>query len=87
MTLPVTSIDNDNAIDLGRFRKMILTETDGVQSLLYSGINPFDHCTYYPYLRYKWLEMYTLETLKILKKILYTYYEIATYNTLCFRVC
>ena len=37
MTLPVTIIDNDNAIDLGRFRKMTLTETDGVQSLLYSG--------------------------------------------------
>ena len=31
--------------------------------------------------RYKWLEMYTLETLNTLKKILYTYYDIAIYNT------
>ena len=39
------------------------------------------------HVRYKWLEMYTLETLKILKKILYTYYEIATYNTFYFGFC
>ena len=38
MTLPVTIIDNDNAVDLVRFRIMILTESDGIQSLLYSGI-------------------------------------------------
>ena len=36
MMLPVTSINNDNAIDLGTFRKMILSETDDVQTLPYS---------------------------------------------------
>ena len=36
MTLPVTIIDNDSAVDLVRFRKMILTETDGIKTLVYS---------------------------------------------------
>ena len=36
MTLPVTIIDNDSAVDFIRFRKMILTVTDSVRTLVYS---------------------------------------------------